>query len=161
LKHRHAQGVVEYCQASNGYRAGTSGKKYNGICNKDLEKKFLPEYARGRKVYLDTAIRQREADDQALERENSGLMEQISREQLQLMMLGNRRHMEQVTITNPATGATETTWREVEDPSASFERQNVQSRISSLNYQLDANREKSRKLRDEINEMRTEAAGLQ
>ncbi len=52
----HKKGVKDYCAKTNGYTAGSSGKKYLNICPKDLEPAFLPEYRRGRKKYVQAMI---------------------------------------------------------------------------------------------------------
>ncbi len=58
LRILHRQGVLQYCEKSNGYSAGAKGKAYNKICPADLEKAFMPEFNRGRKSYLSTVISQ-------------------------------------------------------------------------------------------------------
>jgi hypothetical protein len=50
------KGQNDYCQKSNGYNAGISGKKYQNVCSADQEKGFLPEYRKGRKSYLTTRV---------------------------------------------------------------------------------------------------------
>lgn len=52
LQAKHKAGVLEYCQRSNGYAAGSKGKPYNKICPASLEAAFIPEFNRGRKKYI-------------------------------------------------------------------------------------------------------------
>ena len=47
-----AQGLREFCQPHNGYRAGVSGQPYYDGCPPELEAAFLTEYDAGRKLYL-------------------------------------------------------------------------------------------------------------
>jgi hypothetical protein len=61
------KGQNDYCQKSNGYLAGISGKKYQNVCSADQEKGFLPEYRKGRKSYLTTRV-----NDISLEIDNLG-----------------------------------------------------------------------------------------
>lgn len=52
----YKKGQTDYCQKSNGYNAGVSGKKYQNVCTADQEKTFMPEYRKGRKSYLTTRV---------------------------------------------------------------------------------------------------------
>src|SRR5690606_32054551 len=69
LGQKHREGVNVFCQQDNGYSFGASGKKYNQICPKELESAFLTEYRRGRKVYLDELILQKQQQLNQKERE--------------------------------------------------------------------------------------------
>ena len=52
-------GMREFCQASNGYRVGTSGQVYYGTCPADLAPAFERGYETGRELY----VRQRRVAD--------------------------------------------------------------------------------------------------
>lgn len=56
LTAKHLEGLKEFCQADNGYAVGASGRVYAKNCPADLETKFLPEYRRGRKKYLQAMV---------------------------------------------------------------------------------------------------------
>jgi predicted nucleic acid-binding Zn-ribbon protein len=73
MKQRHAEGVKDYCQPSNGEPAGASGKKYNQICPREMETAFLPEFNKGRKKYLTGLIARRESEIHDLERDVTNL----------------------------------------------------------------------------------------
>lgn len=45
------RGLVEFCQPGNGYRAGSHGYHYQGVCPASLETAFLAAYQDGRKLY--------------------------------------------------------------------------------------------------------------
>ncbi|KHD88663.1 MAG: hypothetical protein OM95_07610 [Bdellovibrio sp. ArHS] len=62
LINEHKKGVAAYCHKSYGFTAGTSGKKYQNVCPKDLEPAFLKEYRRGRKKYVETLIATKEGE---------------------------------------------------------------------------------------------------
>ena len=47
----HGQGIVEFCNPQNGYRVGTRGYRYTGICPKNLEAPFLAAHADGLGLY--------------------------------------------------------------------------------------------------------------
>lgn len=54
----HAEGVVTYCRASNGFAVGHSGAAYQGVCPAPLEAAFVDEYNAGRRLYeLESALR--------------------------------------------------------------------------------------------------------
>jgi ribosome modulation factor len=58
-----AEGIREYCQPHNGYRAGVSGVHYYDVCPADLASAFLAEYEAGRELYRHEQ-RVRDADAQ-------------------------------------------------------------------------------------------------
>ncbi len=45
------QGLVEYCQPSRGFRVGSHGGTYNGVCSVNLEADFLDAYNAGYHLY--------------------------------------------------------------------------------------------------------------
>ena len=54
----HAEGATLFCRAGNGFAAGRSGYRYQGICPADLEPSFLEAYAEGRQLYeLESELR--------------------------------------------------------------------------------------------------------
>lgn len=52
LEPKHVEGVKAYCQPENGFELGRQGQIYTKICPIKLEKSFLPEYQKGRKLWL-------------------------------------------------------------------------------------------------------------
>lgn len=54
LQRKHAEGNKAYC--SDGLTAGQSGKKYKNVCAAEFEKKFIPEYKKGRKKYISNLL---------------------------------------------------------------------------------------------------------
>jgi hypothetical protein len=54
-----AEGLREYCQPHNGYRAGVSGAAYYDVCPADLAPAFVAEYDSGYELY----IRERRVSD--------------------------------------------------------------------------------------------------
>lgn len=44
-------GLREFCQPANGYRVGSSGGSYTGICPADLDAGFAAAYESGRELY--------------------------------------------------------------------------------------------------------------
>ena len=47
----HAQGIREFCRPQNGYRLGTGGYRYNGVCPVELERDFLAAHSDGLGLY--------------------------------------------------------------------------------------------------------------
>lgn len=45
------QGLNEYCQPNRGFRVGSDGGSYNGVCNVNLEADFLDAYNAGYQLY--------------------------------------------------------------------------------------------------------------
>ena len=45
------QGLTEWCTPRNGYAMGAAGRKYNGVCPRNLESAYLEAYSRGEAVY--------------------------------------------------------------------------------------------------------------
>lgn len=47
----HAEGLIHFCTGRTGFRYGSSGRAYNGVCPAELEGDFLLAYERGRELY--------------------------------------------------------------------------------------------------------------
>lgn len=47
----HAEGLRDYCRPARGFRLGTSGGSYQGVCAADLEPAFLDAYNSGYQLY--------------------------------------------------------------------------------------------------------------
>jgi hypothetical protein len=47
-----AEGLREFCQPHNGYRAGVTGAPYYDVCPADLAQSFLAQYQAGRELYV-------------------------------------------------------------------------------------------------------------
>jgi ribosome modulation factor len=58
-----AEGLREFCQPHNGYRAGVTGVAYQDVCPEDLAAAFLVQYEAGRELYVHEQ-RVRDADAQ-------------------------------------------------------------------------------------------------
>ena len=66
MQERYISGLKRFCTADVGYTYGGSGKVYKNVCFLDTEKKFLPQYFKGRKEYLLRSISQTSADIESL-----------------------------------------------------------------------------------------------
>lgn len=58
-----AQGLKEYCQPHNGYRAGASGRTYYDVCPAEMSAAFEQAYDEGRALFV-REQRVRDADEQ-------------------------------------------------------------------------------------------------
>jgi ribosome modulation factor len=58
-----AEGLREFCQPHNGYRAGITGEPYYDVCPADLAARFLAQYEVGHELYIHEQ-RVRDADAQ-------------------------------------------------------------------------------------------------
>lgn len=59
----HADGVENYCRASNGFEVGRRGSRYQGVCPASLEADFLMAYNEGRQLYeLESSVRAVDAE---------------------------------------------------------------------------------------------------
>jgi hypothetical protein len=47
----HAEGLVQFCNADNGFRLGRSGRAYNNVCPSELSGQFLAGYETGRQLH--------------------------------------------------------------------------------------------------------------
>src|SRR5687768_8854199 len=45
------QGLREFCKPANGFRIGSRGTGYNGVCPADLDDEFVTAYQSGRQLY--------------------------------------------------------------------------------------------------------------
>jgi hypothetical protein len=47
----YALGLQTYCQESNGFKVGSSGRRYEGVCPSQLEEQYLQGYRPGRQLF--------------------------------------------------------------------------------------------------------------
>ena len=50
-RHGREQGLREFCKPLNGFRTGSRGRGYNGVCPAELDGPFLEAYESGRQLY--------------------------------------------------------------------------------------------------------------
>ena len=157
LKQRHADGVRAYCARTNGFHAGTSGKKYQNICPPELEAAFLPEYKRGRQRYLSNLIAQAQREDLQTERKILDGERQRATLTTRLALLPRPRDVKE-RVYNSATGSY-TEQSKTEDPAAR-ERQRLNSELTSLDAQIRTEKKRQEQLRQEISQHERELITL-
>ena len=147
LLQAYQKGNRDYCQKSNGYNAGVSGKKYQGVCAAELEKNFMPEYKRGRKVYLSARVTdltfERQTLDSKISMQNSmslRLNSHVRSLENQRQMLEDRRNFavssQNFTEANYLAGEVGTLDNQLS--TARSEYQNSQSKVSTMESERSA-----------------------
>jgi hypothetical protein len=139
LRLQHHNGVLQYCDKSNGFSAGSKGAPYNKICPIELEKTFLPEFNRGRKRYLQTVISQNNTQIQDLARD-------IDREQTRLTLKQGIR----LGIQGRLMGNKDNPQLSSDLGSINSEIYSLQSSIRSMQSKQDALKDQNRKMEIEI-----------
>ena len=87
LQIQHKTGVRIFCTPDNAFRVAATGWVYNNICPKDLEKVFLVDYHKGRKIYLQGVIEEKTVEMAAANDEIQQIKQQVSRLNHQLAKL--------------------------------------------------------------------------
>lgn len=73
----HSQGIGQFCRPQNGYRLGTSGYRYGGVCPPQLESAFLAAHADGYGLYQRRATVKRLSRLIARKQQRSNTIEQL------------------------------------------------------------------------------------
>ncbi|OFZ46490.1 MAG: hypothetical protein A2381_02150 [Bdellovibrionales bacterium RIFOXYB1_FULL_37_110] len=71
-------GLSQFCDQSNAAIWGLQGKKYNGICPKRKEKRFLASYSKGYNQYLSHRVESLNGTVSSLEQEIKKLKKEIA-----------------------------------------------------------------------------------
>lgn len=115
----HEAGVREYCQESRGFREGSAGRNYAGVCPADSEPAFMAGYHDGRALYeLESGLRRAERRI----RDNEARIQQIEIE------LADRAN----AIASPATTREERVLLVVETTQLAEERGNRKNDMAGL-----------------------------
>lgn len=161
LTAKHQEGVAVFCDPSNGYPVGTSGRLYNNICPKNLEKPFLKEFTRGRKVYLAQSILEKEAQVNDLESSVSHHESEKNRLMLELATLPSGSVTTRQSVYDPNT-------RSYHEQTVTQADPNTESRRNSLKWDIDREnssirdiRSKQSTLRAQILEMKREKESIE
>lgn len=160
LSERHKAGVLEYCRKSNGYSAGAIGRAYNGICPKDLEGAFLPEFRRGRKKYLSVLVIENEKKIQDLERETMDLERDRHAKTLEAQRLQMPAGYAVERQVDPATGAVreQVVQRMTDEQKRAAD--DMRWQIQSLDSRISSKRDEQSQLRERNREIQLEVVSL-
>lgn len=160
LRARHDDGVKIFCQRELGYHFGASGALYQNVCPKNLEGTWLPEYRRGRKVYLQMMVEEKSRSLSLLEEQNKSLEAQRMRLTLQRSHLQARTVAVVENVTDPATGRVHQQTKIVPDPQTQRVADELDNSIFKLESELASNRRKQEQFNKEVVEMRAEILAL-
>lgn len=160
LQKKHAEGVASYCAKANGYSAGAKGIRYNGICPKNLEDAFMPEFNRGRKSHLNAAISNNENRIDEIEgqirRLDSDRMSLVT----QLAIMPNSSTIVREVKYDPVTHARREETRVDENDQTKRRRESLKSNLDAKEREINSKRDEQDRLRNTNREMRTELATL-
>lgn len=141
MKAEHEAGVLDFCAPTNAFTVGASGVTYNKICPSSMEAKFMPEYVRGRKRFLQAAViegQKKTSDlDQQIHQQNNS----IHRTQMELNYIPPPQKVVQKTQLPSGIVQEQTSY---EDPHQA-RRTNLENEISGLRRQLNGLMEQKRK----------------
>ncbi|MES2962653.1 MAG: DUF2799 domain-containing protein [Bdellovibrionota bacterium] len=160
LQKRHAEGVREYCAKTNGYSAGSTGRKYNNVCPKDLEAAFLPEFNRGRKTYLKATIENNETRITEIDSNVRGIDNERMMLMAQMSAMGNGKIITRELKYDPITRATHEETKVTEDPETVRRRDSLRYDMERKQREIEAKRAEQEQLRKQNREMKTELATL-
>lgn len=156
---QHAAGVVEYCRKSNGYSSGAAGRAYNGICPKEFEPMFIPEFNRGRKKYLVVLVVENEKKIQDLNLEIIGLqgernLKAMESQNLLQPTLVNER------VVEPTSGQYRDNWimKVSDERKRAFD--DVHWQVQRIESDISSKQLEQSKLRDRNREIQLETVGL-
>ncbi len=116
----HAKGVRSYCQPAKGYRLGTRGRSYNGVCPADLENPFLAAYKEGKKIHAITrSISTKKRQVKAKQKELKTVKEQLAEKEALIIGSGTPPAQRAVLMTetkelNQKQGTLESQLRDLE-----------------------------------------------
>ncbi len=157
----YKKGINDYCAKTNGQNAGSSGKKYQGVCPKELEPAFLVEYRIGRKRYISAVIENKKDSLRTIENNLATAQGSLSAEERHLTTL----RMVESSLQNQvnATSLQNTAFRaslETQLNTAKSNTNDQQSRVSRTRSEISSYESQRNTLNSEIAELRTELATL-
>jgi len=89
-------GLAQFCDHSNATLWGLRGKKYNGICPKNKEKRFLASYSKGYNQYLANRVESLNGTVSSLEKEITQLKKEIALKNSKINNLVARKNLNRI-----------------------------------------------------------------
>ncbi len=160
MRARYSEGLKIFCTPSNAFRFGTSGGVYEEVCPSDAEEAWLPEYRKGRKIWLKAVIEEKEREVARLDSEASSLESEISSLSTQQMILRSQVTYKSEQVLDNFTGTYREMVTPVPDEHAQQRAMQIDNEIFSLNSQIQQKRSRQEALNSELSKMRTEMASL-
>jgi hypothetical protein len=152
VKEKHLEGVLVFCKPENAYPFGAKGGVYEKVCPEDKETAFLKEYNKGRKVFLEAAIKSNEVEIADLEKDSNRLQRDKEFKMMNLSRLPAAPMVSQTV----QQGDTKTV---VLDPFQQ-ERDRLRNQINSISSEMRSIESKREKLKEDNRQMRQEALAL-
>jgi hypothetical protein len=153
VKDRHMDGVLVFCKPDNAYAFGARGEVYEKVCPEDKEVAFLKEYSRGRKLFLESAIKSNEVEVAELEKN----IERLQRDKdFKAMSLARLPAVPIAAKNQQQPGDSKSVVVDLYKQ----ERERLQNDLDSLVSQIRAAQSKRENLKEENREMRKEALSL-
>ena len=93
-----AEGLKEFCRPATGFRLGSGGSSYAGVCPDELETEFLPAYQDGRHLYqLQSQVKAVDAQIRSKNGEMETLKQTLSEDQ-ELVIQGGKSKEERILL---------------------------------------------------------------
>ena len=158
----HRKGLEFYCTTINAFRLGSEGKSYNRVCGEFDEEAFLAEYRRGRKIYLQNQISERERWILSIDRQLISLESDRAQLTNQLMSLSARPNYTVTTEReyDPRTKTYKEVVKAQESDQQRREREGLERRISDITSQMSRARQDQMSYREQIHRMNQELRSL-
>ena len=157
----YKKGIGEFCQVKKARSFGASGGIYEKVCPAKVETKWLPEYNKGRVVYLKGEVINKrrnisEIDNEIhdLEGERRDLMYKINSLPRNQVMKKKRQY-------NPDTKTYTEVTELVENEDTKRERDSLNWDMEQLSRKIKSNRKRQSSIRKEIRDMEREIVSLQ
>lgn len=160
LKAQHAKGIKYFCQPETGYLNGTKGVIYRNQCPGAKEQKFLKRYHAGRRIYLKSEIKKNKSEIRAIDRVV------IDKKQEKNLLLVRLASLPKVMVVNKekiydsATGTYKEKSSTNEDPEIKRQREQLNSQIRNVDWDIDKKRKEQTDLRGKIHKLEAELAGI-
>jgi hypothetical protein len=160
MKARYTEGLRIFCTPKNAFRFGSSGGVYENVCPKDDEDNWLVEYRKGRKIWLKAVIEEKEKEVGRIDTEVEQLERQRNTLTYQQSNLSRSTNVTRKRVYDPATRTYREEVSQGQDESTKQRIDQLNSEISSVNYQIQSKRRTQTDLNNELSKLRTEFATL-
>lgn len=160
LKKRHADGIRDYCDPSNGETAGASGGEYKKVCPKNMEAAFLREFNKGRKKYLAAEISSREQQVEDMDDEIRRLQDERQRKSYELASIGGTKVISRERVNTIYGSQTRDQITTVDDPQTQSRRDSVKREIDDLDWQIRNKRDGQGRVKEEMRKLKSEMMAL-
>lgn len=160
MRAKYQEGLRVFCTPSNAYRFGTSGGVYQDVCTGKSENDWLTEYRKGRKVFLNNLVAEKERQSAEMSRKISDLELKKQRLKMERMHYSHQKEFSQEQVRNPVTGVFESRTNEGLNSMAKSESERLDREISSVDSEINGVERDKQALDKELSKLRTEMNSL-